>query len=60
MIILSSEENEKYWLHTRGMAKFGRPDISMIDVEETEIENSMQIIDQQIYSQPMPLCIRTL
>lgn len=49
VVILISEENGKYWLHTRGMAKFGRPDISIANVCEEEIEDSKQVIGQMIY-----------
>ena len=34
VVILSSKEEDRYWLHTRGMAEFGRPDISIKDIEE--------------------------
>lgn len=29
MVVLASPEREGTWLHTRGMLKFGRPDLSM-------------------------------
>ena len=34
VMILYSEENGKAWYHTRGMRKFGRPDLSIHDVPE--------------------------
>lgn len=49
VIILVSEEKRKCWLHTRGMSEFGRPDISIRNVEQENIEDFKQIIDQLIY-----------
>ena len=49
IIILCSEENGKYWLHTRGMAEFGRPDIGIKDVPEEKVHDYKQIIDQMIF-----------
>lgn len=49
VVILTSEENDVVWLHTRGMRKFGRPDISMEDVGKNEVEDAAQIINQMIY-----------
>lgn len=47
--ILFSREGENYWLHTRGMAEFGRPDIGISDVPEEKTRDYMEIIDQMIY-----------
>ena len=48
--ILSSEmEDGSTWLHTRGMRKFGRPDISIEKVEVSETEDAIQVINQMIY-----------
>lgn len=49
VIILCSEENGNYWLHTRGMAEFGRPDIGIKDVPEEKVHDFKQIIDQMIF-----------
>ncbi len=47
--ILVSEDGDKIWLHTRGMRKFGRPDISIERVTEKELDNAIQVINQMIY-----------
>ena len=49
VVILYSEEANGYWLHTRGMAEFGRPDCSMQGVSAEMLEECKQIIDQMIY-----------
>lgn len=49
VVILSSKEEDRYWLHTRGMAEFGRPDISIKDIEENFLHEYKQIIDQMIF-----------
>lgn len=48
--ILASEIKEGVmWLHTRGMRKFGRPDIGVRQVEADEMEEAVQMINQMIY-----------
>lgn len=48
--ILSSEMEDGFmWLHTRGMRKFGRPDIGIEKVAVNEVENAVQVINQMIY-----------
>lgn len=49
VVILYSKEENGYWLHTRGMAKFGRPDISIENVEESDFHDYEQIINQMIF-----------
>ncbi|WP_034490616.1 hypothetical protein [Butyrivibrio fibrisolvens] len=49
VIILSSEDSDGYWLHTRGMAEFGRPDIGINCVLEDKIHDYTQLINQMIY-----------
>lgn len=49
VVILVSKTNDKYWLHTRGMSKFGRPDISMEDVSEDKLALCQKLINQMIY-----------
>jgi hypothetical protein len=49
MIMCSEEENGEYWLHTRGMAEFGRPDIGINNVSEEKLDDYEQIINQMIY-----------
>lgn len=48
-IVLCSREGESYWLHTRGMAEFGRPDIGISGVPEGKVDAYKLIIDQMIY-----------
>lgn len=48
-VILYSNEENRYWLHTRGMIKFGRPDISIENVRESELHDYEQIINQMIF-----------
>ena len=38
VIVLYRREGESYWLHTRGMAEFGRPDIGISDVPEEKVD----------------------
>ncbi len=48
--ILASEiQDGLMWLHTRGMRKFGRPDIGVWKVAQEEMEEAVQVINQMIY-----------
>ena len=49
VVILYSREGDGFWLHTRGMAEFGRPDIGIYDVPEEKVEDYMKVIQQMIY-----------
>ena len=49
VMILYSKEADGYWLHTRGMAEFGRPDIGISGVPEEKLHDYEQLIDQMIY-----------
>ncbi len=49
VMILSSQEDDGYWLHTRGMAEFGRPDVGINNVPEDKIHDYEQVIGQMIY-----------
>jgi len=50
VVILTSKMGDgSIWLHTRGMRKFGRPDVSFEGVPKDRIENACQIINQMIY-----------
>ena len=49
MLILYSKDEADYWLHTRGMAEFGRPDISISGVPEDWLEDYSKIMDQMIF-----------
>ncbi len=48
VVILLSEENKKLWIHTRGMRKFGRPDLSMHDVVQDEQKSCIEMIERFI------------
>lgn len=51
IVILKSEEDESsrsYWFHTRGMRKFGRPDISLHNMTEENEESAISIINELI------------
>lgn len=48
VVILRSNENENLWLHTRGMRKFGRPDISIKKVAPDKEEIAIEIINRFI------------
>lgn len=47
--MISPEEGGKLWLHTRGMRKFGRPDMGMTGVPQGELERAKAAIDQMIF-----------
>lgn len=47
--ILYSQEPDGYWLHTRGMAEFGRPDFSIMGAEIGQFDEFRQILDQMIF-----------
>lgn len=49
VMILTSQEEDGYWLHTRGMAEFGRPDIGISNVPEEKISDYAQVINQMIF-----------
>ena len=47
--IMISEENGRYWLHTRGVLEFGRPDISLYADKKEDVDEYKQIIDQMVF-----------
>ena len=49
VLIMFSKEDDGYWIHTRGMAEFGRPDYGISKVPEDKLEDYKQIIDQMIF-----------
>jgi len=49
VLILHSKDETGYWLHTRGMAEFGRPDIGISHVPEEKVDDYMKIMDQMIF-----------
>lgn len=52
-ILKSSESDENLWLHTRGMRKFARPDISISDVPEKDEDHAIEIINRFIEYQAL-------
>lgn len=49
VVIMFSEDDDGYWIHTRGMAEFGRPDYSISNVPEDKLEDYKQIVDQMVF-----------
>lgn len=47
--MISPEEGGTFWLHTRGMRKFGRPDMGMTGVPYGELDRAKAAIDQMIF-----------
>jgi len=47
--MISPEEGGTLWLHTRGMRKFGRPDIGMTGVPQGGLEQAKAAVDQMIF-----------
>jgi len=47
--MVSPEAGGTLWLHTRGMRKFGRPDVGMAGVPQGELERAKAVVDQMIY-----------
>lgn len=47
-IILSSLENDGLWLHTRGMRKFGRPDLNITGVKNEYQEVTIEMLNRFI------------
>lgn len=49
VLIMFSKEDNGYWIHTRGMAEFGRPDYGISKVPEDKLEDYKQVIDQMVF-----------
>lgn len=49
VIIMFSEDEDGYWIHTRGMAEFGRPDYGINNVPEDKLEDYKQVVDQMVF-----------
>lgn len=49
VILGSSEPDGTFWLHTRGMRKFGRPDIGLEGVPQAETGRAAAVLNQMIY-----------
>ncbi len=48
-VFVSEEESGNFWVHTRGMIKFGRPDISFEGISWDEVDKIGEIVGQMIY-----------
>ncbi|QJW96325.1 hypothetical protein [Frigoriglobus tundricola] len=48
VILVSEDEGEATWLHTRGMRQYGRPDLSVHGVGATHIDAVTQMIERFI------------
>lgn len=49
VILSSAMEDGTVWLHTRGMCKFGRPDISLTRVPPKETTAAARVVNQMIF-----------
>lgn len=49
VILSSSMEDGTVWLHTRGMCKFGRPDISLTRVPPEQTSVAARVVNQMIF-----------
>lgn len=49
VILTSVMEDASVWLHTRGMRKFGRPDFSIKNVSEIDVDFAVKVMDQLIF-----------
>ncbi len=47
--LISEMEDGKIWLHTRGMCKFGRPDISIENIPKSEENTAVRVSNQMIF-----------
>lgn len=48
-ILLSKMEDGNIWLHTRGLRKFGRPDVSIENIHESDVDKAVRVANQMIY-----------
>jgi hypothetical protein len=53
VIILYSHEENGIWIHSRGMIKFGRPDISILDVPKDKFEDAQKVVNRFIEYEAM-------
>jgi hypothetical protein len=49
VVIMFSKDDNGYWIHTRGMAEFGRPDYGISNVPENKLEDYKQVVDQMVF-----------
>lgn len=53
LILISPEDKETSWLHTRGLRKFGRPELSVKGVTSDEFEMVKKMLDRFINFQAL-------
>lgn len=51
--VFVSQEGDGVWLHTRGMLKYGRPDISITKIPKPKTHEMKLLVDQMIYYEAM-------
>ena len=49
VLIMFSKEENGYWIHTRGMLEFGRPDYGISNVPESKLDEYKQVVDQLVF-----------
>ena len=49
VVLVSETEDGSLWVHTRGMRKFGRPDIGVEGVAKGELDNAVEVVQQLLY-----------
>ena len=48
-ILISKMKDGNIWLHTRGLRKFGRPDISIENIHESDVDKAVRVANQMIF-----------
>jgi hypothetical protein len=48
LILRDEDEAGRYWIHTRGMRKFGRADISLHNVPESDVDRAGALCQQLV------------
>jgi hypothetical protein len=48
VVVLTSLDGERAWLHTRGMRKFGRPDLSVVRVPDEHRDAALALVNRLI------------
>lgn len=51
VVILTSLDGERAWLHTRGLRKFGRPDLSVVRVPDAYRDAALALVNRFIVMQ---------
>jgi tryptophan synthase alpha chain len=51
VVILVSEDKDGFWLHTRGMRKFARPDLSIRSVPAAQRDAAIELLNRHIEAQ---------